>query len=402
MRALITGLIEQAGYAVTAVEGLVPAAKALAGGNFALCLLDMHLPDGNGLQLLESLNSHKPPIPAIIITAFGDTPTAVESLKRGAENFIDKPIDPALLHRAIEDALSSGSSRPGGEGSLPPALVGNGAAVRELRRACLQRRNSRAPAFVTGPRRGGHRQLIDYLRKGDRASATAIDSAAFEDDAQEQWRELIGALLRPARAAEVGSVIVDDLAKIPGPVWEQFARTIMRLADSDAASAQARLIVLGRGPKITSQIAKPCQGQALALLAALEPYRLDIPPLAERIDDGEALMNALLARHVSGEAAPQLRYTGKTRRWLSQFAQINELEDLDDFLRQFINSWPADSQSGEFSVPNLSEQDFILLKTLDRFRWNRTKAAGFLGLSLRQIRYRLEKIGSGSKKDGDQ
>ncbi|MCA8837421.1 MAG: helix-turn-helix domain-containing protein, partial [Proteobacteria bacterium] len=89
-----------------------------------------------------------------------------------------------------------------------------------------------------------------------------------------------------------------------------------------------------------------------------------------------------------------LIYTAKTQRWLDSFAQQNELSDLDDYLRQFLHAWPDDdSATGQFSVPDLSQQDFELFRALDRFRWNRTKAGEYLGLSLRQIRYRLSKIG---------
>ncbi|MCH9663658.1 MAG: response regulator [Gammaproteobacteria bacterium] len=399
MRAMIAELLRGKHFEVTAVGGLVLAVKALAQQTFDLCLLDMHLPDGHGLQLIEHLRQRKTRVPVIVVTAYGDTPTAVQALKQGADNFIDKPVNTTLLYRAIDDALADAGSKATGVDFLTPVLTGSARPVQLLRRQCLQQRDGHMMAYVTGKPGAGHRFVVEFFRQRDEPGTLMTSSADLGENATlVEWRECLQPLLAPPALSQaaVGTVLIEDLNKVPADTWDLLNRVISRLHQSKTSERRPRLIVLNRTDEgqLLSALSGPAKKAATQVLSLLDPYHLPLPTLSERTGDGEALMQAIVKRHQPRDRKIMLIYTAKTQRWLDSFAQQNELSDLDDYLRQFLHAWPDDdSATGQFSVPDLSQQDFELFRALDRFRWNRTKAGEYLGLSLRQIRYRLSKIG---------
>ncbi len=127
----------------TVTAGDVGGAKALLGErHFDLCLTDMRLPDGDGLELVEWLQRHAPEIPVAVITAHGNVETAVQALKLGAFDFISKPLDLHNLRNIVENALKVDAVTEPGKSPL----LGDSSAMHELREMVDRVARSQAPA----------------------------------------------------------------------------------------------------------------------------------------------------------------------------------------------------------------------------------------------------------------
>ncbi|HED17371.1 MAG TPA: response regulator, partial [Gammaproteobacteria bacterium] len=87
-----------------AAANLAEARKLLARKQFDLCLTDMRLPDGNGIELVEHIQSHYPKLPVAVITAYGSMEAAVQALKAGAFDFVSKPVDLDMLRNLVNSA----------------------------------------------------------------------------------------------------------------------------------------------------------------------------------------------------------------------------------------------------------------------------------------------------------
>ena len=116
----------------TSVAADLAAARALLDDNeFDLCLTDMHLPDGNGLELVNHIAELKPHLPVAVITAFGSMDTAISALKAGAFDFVQKPVDLEQLRSLVDTALKV---TPIGEaGAASTRLIGESAPMQALR-----------------------------------------------------------------------------------------------------------------------------------------------------------------------------------------------------------------------------------------------------------------------------
>ncbi|MEQ9562245.1 MAG: response regulator, partial [Woeseiaceae bacterium] len=131
----------------TAVAGDVKGAKGLLGKRrFDVCLTDMRLPDGDGLELVEWMQIHAPGVPVAVITAHGNIETAVQALKLGAFDFISKPLDLQNLRNIIENALKLDDS----SGQPETRLLGRSQPLQQLRDRIDRVARSQAPVHISG------------------------------------------------------------------------------------------------------------------------------------------------------------------------------------------------------------------------------------------------------------
>ena len=134
----------------------IAGAKALLNKqDFDICLTDMRLPDGDGLELVDWMRSHTAGVPVAVITAHGNIETAVQALKLGAFDFISKPLDLANLRTIVENALKIGRTRNTGESRL----LGDSPRMRDLREMIEKVAQSQAPVHRGHRRQGRPRPM---------------------------------------------------------------------------------------------------------------------------------------------------------------------------------------------------------------------------------------------------
>ncbi len=143
----------------TAVAGDVKTAKEkLSGRQFDICLTDMRLPDGDGLELVEWMQKNSSGVPVAVITAHGNVETAVQALKLGAFDFISKPLDIKNLRNVVKNALKL-DRRQTDETSQ---LLGDSPAMQELRDLVDRVARSQAPVHISGES-GTGKELVARL-----------------------------------------------------------------------------------------------------------------------------------------------------------------------------------------------------------------------------------------------
>ena len=218
----------------TETEMNIADAKALLGIRpFDLCLTDMRLPDGDGLELVAWMQVHTPGIPVAVITAHGNVETAVQALKLGAFDFVSKPLDLGDLRNIVESALRL---RPAGQTNSK--LLGNSPLMHELRDMIDKVARSQAPVHISGESGTGQEVVARLIHdSGPRVEGTfvpvncgAIPAELMESEFFGHRKgSFTGAAKDKAgllQSAEGGTLFLDEIADLPLAMQVKLLRVI--------------------------------------------------------------------------------------------------------------------------------------------------------------------------------
>src|SRR5688572_8334840 len=223
------------------VHDLTAARAELQGRQkFALCLTDLRLPDGDGLELVEWIQAHAPELPVAVITAHGHVEAAVRALKLGAFDFVSKPLDVPDLRKLVNQALKLSSSRRSSDDHR--RLLGDSEPMQKLRTLIGRVARSQAPVHITGES-GTGKELVARLihESGPRkeepfvpVSCGAIPSELMESELFGHRKgSFTGAVAdKPGlvQAAEGGTLFLDEVADLPFPMQVKLLRLIQEKA----------------------------------------------------------------------------------------------------------------------------------------------------------------------------
>ncbi|HYQ70943.1 MAG TPA: response regulator, partial [Gammaproteobacteria bacterium] len=142
---------------------------------FDICLTDMRLPDGDGIDLVRHIQQHELNIPVAVITAYGNMETAVEALKAGAFDFVSKPVDLNVLRNLINSVLKLSDDYPRRDRRSRNTLLGESEAMRGIRSTIEKLSRSQAPIYISGES-GTGKELVARLihSKGPRADRAFV------------------------------------------------------------------------------------------------------------------------------------------------------------------------------------------------------------------------------------
>ena len=312
MQTLIAGLLQQKNLAITAVDSLLEAVKALHQQSFQLCLLDMHLSDGHGFQLLEKIqeidNDHERP-DVIIITAYGNIPTAVKALKQGAKNFISKPISAELLFQAIDTALSPEKAELDSQ-ALPLTLVGRHRTIMDFRRDFLKLSANHLIVFLTGSQGSGKQALANFVhRQLSRESSTELEvihSRDYPPEHQTPFHTVVKQAMQTTDDKSKPVVVIDELSEISQETWAVIQKILHHTARN---KSHIHLILLSEKPP--AEILAAVKNVDPNTFEHLQDYHLQIPSLTDRLSDGEILMRHSIDRHTPSGVETQFQYSKK-------------------------------------------------------------------------------------------
>jgi two-component system response regulator PilR (NtrC family) len=171
IRELIEITLERMDVATTAVANLSDAYTAAKKSPFNLCLTDMRLPDGNGIDLIRHMHQHHPGVPVAMITAHGNMSSAIEALKAGAFDFVSKPVDLQVLRNLVGTALRLGDKAE----ISNRTLIGNAPSMQEVRNTIAKLARSQAPVYVSGES-GTGKELVARMihEQGPRADGPFV------------------------------------------------------------------------------------------------------------------------------------------------------------------------------------------------------------------------------------
>ena len=429
---LLEMTLEQMGIRCTKAKNLTDAKHQLAAGDFDLCVTDMRLPDGSGIDLVRYAAATKPNLPIAVITAYGSMEAAVEAMKAGAFDFVSKPVKLSHLRRLVEAALQltrqndkTLAARDVGK----DALLGSSDDMARVRQLIAKLSRSQAPVFITGESGTGKELAARLIHdQGPRAARrfVAVNCGAIPHELMEselfghRKGSFTGALSDKEglfHAADGGTLFLDEIADLPLTLQVKLLRAIQEKAIRPVGSQHEIPVDV----RIVSASHRPLR-QLVETGAFREDlfYRVNVielhmPPLRQRPEDIAIIASHLLARLSGGRDGTRLKLERSALDALMGYpfpGNVRELENIlhravalcegdtlreEDLLLPRATSGTAPSSAGVSEVPLESHLEEIerraILEALEETHWNRTAAARKLGMTLRSLRYRLSKFG---------
>ncbi len=425
IRELLAITLARMDIGCTAAADIREAKTHLNKHEFDICLTDMKLPDGNGLDLVSYIQQRHPNLPVAVITAHGNMESAIQALKSGAFDFVNKPLDINDLRNLVAQAIKVGES---GETS-GKALIGNSPGVEQLRATIAKLARSQAPVYVSGES-GTGKELVARLihEQGPRAGNefVAVNCGAIPHDLIES--ELFGHTKgsftganadKPGlfQTANLGTLFLDEVAELPLQMQVKLLRAIQEkrirpVGASHEMPVDCR-ILSATHKNLANLVADGTFRQDL--FYRINVIEVKVPALRDRADDIDLLVDHFLGLQSErlGIALPTL--ADGAREALRQYPFPGNVRELENVLERAITlcegnvidvddvNLPATPavDSGEVAAPTDAGelQSYLddvegqrILEALEKTRWNKTQAAKLLGISFRALRYRLEKL----------
>ena len=410
--------------------GTVAEAKSfLERERYSLCLTDMRLPDGEGLDIVRLIGTSYGETPVAVITAFGSADNAVAALKAGAFDYLAKPVALDQLRTLIKSALdlpAAGAPQElaGAAAGMSGKLIGDSSAVIYVREMIAKLARSQAPVYISGES-GSGKELAARLIHGQSARQAApfvpVNCGAIPENLMESeffgYRK--GAFTGADsdrdgffQVANGGTLFLDEVADLPLAMQVKLLRAIQEKRVRKVGCANEEPVDV-RVVSATHQKLKDCVDAGRFrqdLYYRLNVIELKMPALRERQGDIPLLIEATLQR-ICSEHPPEI--SADALRALCNYAYPGNVRELENILERATalcsegRVLPADLQlSAEPFADDLAERSGetlddhinrvekqLILEALTKTGSNRTAAARLLGVTFRSLRYRIERLG---------
>lgn len=431
-----------------------------------LCLTDMRLPDGSGIDIVRFLQKEYPQIPVAVITAYGSMDAAVEALKAGAYDFVSKPVDLPKLRDLIQTALKLTSSeknqrpKPSDSVLAQGRILGSSPAMQTLKSTIGKLARSQAPVYIHGESGSGKELVaheIHLQSPRQKAPFIPVNCGAIPENLMEseffghKKGSFTGAVTDKQglfQAAHKGTLFLDEVADLPLTMQVKLLRAIQERAIKPVGGLEEIPVDV----RILSATHKSLEHEVAAgnfrqdLYYRLNVIKLKVPPLRERQDDIELLAEFFLKKIAERWQMPAIKLSFQARQMLLSYSFPGNVRELENILErastlcedntiqaedlqlpqmtsthqpnsvhpqparsvqlsappELINAYTVQPSNQSHSNSNTAEPSWtphtdeeaernMIIEALDQTRWNRTKAAELLGMSFRQLRYRIQK-----------
>ena len=417
---------------------LSSARRLLKAERFDLCLTDMRLPDGDGLDLVAWIQEHRASVPVAVITAHGNVESAVRALKLGAFDFVSKPLDLTVLRKLVGSAIRLASAgEPEVTSTLRgPRLLGSSAAMEQLREMIARVARSQAPVHICGESGTGKELVARMIHEsGPRRGGpfVAVNCGAIPTELMEselfghKRGSFTGAVADKkglVQSAEGGTLFLDEIADLPLHMQVKLLRVVQEKTLRPVGAAREETVDV-RILSATHKNLADLVAQGLFredLFYRINVIELRVPALRERSSDIRDIAEAILerlARRASG-LAPSI--SEEAARVLEAYPFPGNVRELENVLERALTlstggvitpdhirlRTTSRTPGAETSVPAAaaaiagdtalgSQLESIereaIVKALEKTRYNKTAAAKLLGMSFRALRYRIKKLG---------
>jgi DNA-binding NtrC family response regulator len=419
------------------VRGIASGSQAVealrSGERVDLVLTDWRLPGADGLAVLDAARALDPTLPVIVMTAFGSIETAVDAMKRGAEDFITKPVDPDLLRllvaRAIERRMKERRSLLFEEGRSRsmPAIIGESPAIRAVQAEAQRVAATDATVLLEGESGTGKElfaRAIHELSSRRSRPFVAINCAAIPETLLEselfghERGSFTGAVSRRLgkfELAEGGAVFLDEIAELAPPMQGKLLRVLQersfhRVGGTIPIQVDVRIIAASNRP-LDRLVAQGAFREDLFYRVRVFP--IFIPPLRERPEDIDPLVDWFLG-HLPQELGKKgMRIAPAARERLRAYAWPGNVRELRNCLERAIiladegviverclrlapdtPEVPAEHRGETLEEVRergaRSAERLWLARALERANGDRTTAASELGLSQRRFEAKLK------------
>ncbi len=423
-----------------AAGDLAEARLQLSQHYFDLCLTDMRLPDGNGIELVEYIAQHRPDLPVAVITAHGSMEAAVQALKAGAFDFVSKPVDLSVLRKLVNTALRLSDTKtfPERDRRSRDELIGDAPAMQAIRSTIAKLARSQAPVYISGES-GTGKELVARLihEKGPRVDRPfiAVNCGAIPADLMESefFGHRKGSFTGASadkdglfQAADGGTLFLDEVAELPLHMQVKLLRAIQEKAVRPVGAQREVSVdvrILSATHKNLAELVQ-AGGFRQDLYYRLNVIELKVPALRERGGDITRLAGHFLER-LARQEGRRVHLSGDALAALAAYGFPGNVRELENILERALTlcegdaigvadlhlpgatpAVPADPVAGAVPAAPLAAPDGLplesymdqvereaILKALEKTRHNKTAAAKLLGITFRALRYRLKRLG---------
>jgi len=427
IRELLELTLVRMGLGVQAVGSLGEAKERLKAERFELCLTDMRLGDGEGLELVRHIAALGNDTPVAVITAYGSAENAVAALKAGAFDYVSKPVGLEQLRALVRSALSlADRAEPPPKGQR---LLGESAPLVHARDMIAKLARTQAPVYISGESGSGKELAARLIHEnGPRRDKpfVPVNCGAIPETLMESefFGYKKGAFTGAAedregffQAANGGTLFLDEVAELPLAMQVKLLRTIQ----------EKRVRKVGATQEDPVDVRVLCAThQNLGALVAAGRFRQDLfyrlnvielvmPPLRECREDIPEISNAILSRLGAQAGGSAARLSREAAEALARYDFPGNIRELENILERAVALSGADEIHAEdlrLAPPQLDAErdsaapkgealpDYLdglerkaILEALAKTGFNRTAAAKLLGITFRQLRYRMQRLG---------
>ncbi len=443
VRASLVELIQELGYEASAVGSVAEARDALTRGAPDVCITDLGLPDGDGLDVIRAAKAVRPDSAVLVLTGKGSILAAVDAMRAGAYDFLLKPLKPTLLasalarlaeHRAPPPAVHLG---PAGTGQLGE-MVGRSPAMREVFRLISRVAGSEAPVLITGESGTGKEiaaRTVHALSRRARGPFVAVNCGAISPTLVEselfghEKGAFTGAERRRAGTFEMahgGTLFLDEVTEMPPELQVKFLRVLdtrafRRVGGNEELDVDVRLVASSNRDLAEAVKSKSFRPD---LFYRLNVFPLRMPSLRERKPDIPALAGHFLSQVEEKERRGFTSFEAQALGMLDRHDWPGNVRELRNAVhRTYVlsdppliqteaveavldvshlvdrppeaeppgESWPAVPVRVGEKLEEVERK--LLIATLQAVKGDRKTAAELLGISLKTVYNRLKHYG---------
>jgi two-component system response regulator PilR (NtrC family) len=410
-------------------DSIASAKALLQQKSFDLCLTDLRLPDGDGLELVDFIQAAPSPIPVAVFTAHGSMDTAILAMKKGAFDFISKPVDLTVLRQLVGNALKFTQLVLTKERRTRHILLGESMVMREIRAKIEKLARSQAPVYIRGESGSGKELVARLIHQQSTRSEkpfVAINCGAIPLELMEseffghKKGSFTGAVTDKKglfQAAEGGTLFLDEIADLPSQLQVKLLRSIQEkkirpVGEQLEIPVDVRL--LSATHKNLAEMVRTGSFRQ-DLFYRINVIDLQVPPLRERASDIPELTQHILTKLTGSDNPDKVRISPSALSALQRYQFPGNIRELENILERALALYDGkcievddlnlplrantDSDPLKYDPAMGSLEDYLekiekeaILLALEENKWNKTAAAKQLGLSFRSFRYRLKKL----------
>jgi two-component system response regulator PilR (NtrC family) len=407
--------------------------------NFDLCLTDMRLPDGNGMDMVRHIQENYPQLPVAVITAYGNIETAVLALKAGAFDFVSKPVDINDLRNIVRSALKVKQPEEEAAQAAPAdvasaRMMGNSAAIQKVRDMIGKLARGQAPVYISGESGTGKELAARLIHElGPRADQpfVPVNCGAIPEQLVEseffghKKGSFTGAVQDKEglfTAADGGTLFLDEVGDLPIPMQVKLLRAIQEKSIRPVgtqAEIKVDVRIVSATHKDLAQLVEEGKFRQ-DLYYRLNVIELPMPGLKQRPEDIELLAHSINTRLSANMGMSPPKITDDALAVLQEYAfpgNVRELENIleraltlcdgehitaDDLQLRSTGATTTGADLAAEAGPDDDEglDDYLarieraaIEEALEKTSQNKTAAAKLLGITFRALRYKLEKLG---------
>lgn len=430
---IIKNFLSNNGFEVKSFHKIADAQATMKSGWPHLVITDFRLPDGNGLEVLETINSLTQSIPVILITSYSDIRIAVKAMKMGAFEYITKPINPDELLVTVKDAIDK---KPEGKTKASTALksqtdyiIGSSENAQKLEEHIALVAPTDLSVLILGETGTGKEYIakrIHQLSNRKDAPFVAIDCGALSPElaGSELFGHIKGSFTGATdnktghfESAKGGTVFLDEIGNLGYDIQVKLLRAIQerkirKIGGNQEINVDIRIIAATNDDLRSSHKEGNFRED---LYHRLNEFTLKVLPLRERKEDLMVFANHFLQQSNIKLNKNVKGFNHEVQDWLVRYPWPGNLRELKNIIRRAVLLCQEDEittkllpmdilevpvqekepvvESGNFKENQMLQEKEMIQKTLLEVRYNKSKAAKLLGMDRKTLYNKMEKYG---------